>query len=70
MKFKMLEKKLEIKKITIANLSKVELASVYGGSETYCVRLCPTTDSAICPVSHFDDCDPWTDCILTCATCY
>ncbi len=70
MKPKKLEKRLLINKVTIANLSKEELISVNGGvSGTYCVRTCPTPESAICPVSVFNDCLTWTNVYLGCTTC-
>ncbi len=53
-----MSKKLSLNKNTVANLGVkvVEMDDVYGGG-TYRPLLCPTPDSAICMVSHFEDCD-------------
>jgi hypothetical protein len=56
MKTKNINKKLVFNRNTVANLNTAEEnAIIIGGSETYCVRLCPTPNSAICQVSFFYD---------------
>ncbi len=55
-----MSKKLSLNKNTVANLGVkvVELDEIYGGViGTYLPLKCPTPDSAICMISHFDDCD-------------
>lgn len=72
MKTKNFNKKLVFNKKTIVNLNNAEVNGIKGGiSFTYCIRTCPTPNSAVCQVSFFGDCPGSEVPDYTCApTCY